>query len=583
MKNSASRIAFAFVLGVTATVVHSQVVTPPLNPVIGRSDTFSADPRVPKPNTPPCTVNLFSNLQFADFNTKNFTYAPPKGCPGPWSKVVLKADFTVTAGRQFDRTAEFFVGGANIYFGTTAEPRKTLSPNWHVERDLTDLSAIFTTSQAGTAILGNFVGNSGGVDYTGIIYSTAQLLFYPISSTVPAPKVPDIVIGIPGNSGAANLNSTSSQLTQSVTLPTNVEEAYLDVIAQSQSNDEFWYLCVPDDLATQLQSCGSTGFRETEISIDGVPAGVAPVYPWVFTGGIDPYLWEPIPGVQTLDFKPFRVNLTPFAALLSDGKAHTIAISVFNADSYFAVEGNLLAFTDKGSKQVTGQLIQNTLTAAPSPTIVNKIVTDTNGYVTGFVKVSDVRQYTLYSTLYTSHGPVHTRVYASLDFTNKQNFVINSTAYKQDLVQTTTGNISTITSDSGVTRTDEQVLSYPFTFNFDETVNSDGTLTIANKSDQKYLVKAKTFYPPNTWADTTLTSTGTPAPFVQTVSNEVSSTDDLFYDANGNFTGHAGQAWQTYVGKDSSGYCYSRSLVAQNLVFTSDTVGAACAPPNPQK
>ena len=44
-------------------------------------------------------------------------------CPGPWAKVVFTADFTVTAGRQFDRTAAFYLGHASIFYGTTAEPR----------------------------------------------------------------------------------------------------------------------------------------------------------------------------------------------------------------------------------------------------------------------------------------------------------------------------------------------------------------------------------------------------------------------------------------------------------------------------
>jgi len=83
----------------------------------------------------------------------------------------------------------------------------------------------------------------------------------------------------------------------------------------------------------------------TEVTIDGQPAGVAPVYPWIYTGGIDPFLWEPIPGVQTLDFRPYRVDLTPFAALLADGNPHVLGIGVYNADSYFLATANLLAYT----------------------------------------------------------------------------------------------------------------------------------------------------------------------------------------------------------------------------------------------
>jgi hypothetical protein len=565
----------------TLTSIHAdaQVITPSPLPILGRSNTFSADPAVVRPDTPPCGVTLFTNLEFADFNTKNFTYTPPKNCPGPWSKVVFKADFVVTPGRQYDRTAEFYLGGANILFGTTPEPRSTVSPDWHVENDVTELSSLLTSPQAGTALIGNFVGVYNGVDYNGIIYSTAQLVFFPASSTAPAPKVPDMVIGIPGNSGAASLNSTSSQLTQVITLPTNVEAAYLDVIAQSQSNDEFWYLCVPNDLASELQSCGNTGFRETEISIDGIPAGVAPVYPWIFTGGIDPYLWEPIPGVQTLNFKPFRVDLTPFAGVLSNGKPHTVAVSEFNADSYFAAEGNLLIYTDKGSTQVTGEVLQNSLTAEPTPVVDENIATDASGNVSGSVKVSSQRKYSVYGNVHTSHGFVYTRVDGTFNFSNTQNFVIDQVEYKQAVAQTTTGNITTTTAANGLTTVNERVLSYPFTFVYDEVVQNDGSLAIANISDQKYNVTSKTFYSPATWASTTISSSGTPAPFVQNVSNEVASSDTLFYDSSFNYTGHAGHSSQNYFTNDSTGYCYSRELTANDLKMVSVVDGIGCSAP----
>ncbi len=189
-----------------------------------------------------------------------------------------------------------------------------------------------------------------------------------------APPVPDIVVPVNGSGGdAGTLNDTSSQITQTLNLPTNVERVYLDVIAQSQSNDEFWYFCVPNDQAANLESCGNTAFRETEITIDGQPAGVAPIYPWIFTGGIDPYLWEPIPGVQTLDFKPYRVDLTPFAGILSDGAPHTVGISVFNADSYFLATANVLVYQDHGKASVKGAILGNTLSAAPTPVVTENI------------------------------------------------------------------------------------------------------------------------------------------------------------------------------------------------------------------
>lgn len=107
----------------------------------------------------------------------------------------------MTAGRQFDRTAKFFLGGVNLYFGTTAEPRASLSPSWHVESDVTDLSAVFRSAQNGSANISNFVGVSAGVSYTGIIFANAQLEFYPVSSRSggQAGRDPNIVIGLQGD------------------------------------------------------------------------------------------------------------------------------------------------------------------------------------------------------------------------------------------------------------------------------------------------------------------------------------------------------------------------------------------------
>jgi hypothetical protein len=118
-------------------------------PTVGSSNTATADPTVPRPHTTPCVVQLYSNFQFADFSPKPFSYTPAASCPGPWAKVVLEADFSCTAGRQFDRTAEIAIGHTNVYFGTTSEPSASVSPSWHVERDLTDYSPLFRTGQTG--------------------------------------------------------------------------------------------------------------------------------------------------------------------------------------------------------------------------------------------------------------------------------------------------------------------------------------------------------------------------------------------------------------------------------------------------
>ncbi|HEY0510651.1 MAG TPA: peptide-N4-asparagine amidase, partial [Thermoanaerobaculia bacterium] len=193
------------------------------SPTIGSPNTVTADPAVARPATTPCAVQLFSGQTFADFSPKPFTYAPPAGCPAPWAKVVLEADFSVTAGRQFDRTAQIALGHANIYYGTTPEPSAAVSPTWHVERDLTDYSPLFRTAQSGDVNLGNLVNGT----YTGVITGSARVLFYPPSAAAPAPRAADAVLPLstaPG--GAALLATTASVLAPTFSLPTNVEAAY---------------------------------------------------------------------------------------------------------------------------------------------------------------------------------------------------------------------------------------------------------------------------------------------------------------------------------------------------------------------
>jgi hypothetical protein len=511
-------------------------------------------------------VQLFQNLEFADFNIKPFSYTPPPNCPGPWAKVVFTADFTVTAGRQFDRTAKFFLGGVNIYFGTTAEPRAALSPSWHVESDVTDLSAAFKSARSGFANIANLVGVSGGVDYTGIIFASAQLEFYPASfpGRARSTRVPDVVIGLQGDSDATTLNTTDSQLSKALTLPTNVESAYLDVIAQSQSNDEFWYLCVPNELAAALQSCGGTGFRETEVSIDGQPAGVAPVYPWIYTGGIDPFLWEPIPGVQTLNFKPYRVDLTPFAGLLSDGQQHNVALNVFNANGYFSATATLLLYTDPGAQKVAGGVVRNELTAEPAPKVTTNVTVGSNGDANGSVIVASERQYEITGYVKTSHGIVETTVKQALSFRNSQNFTINATNYIQDLSQSSTVSAKTITrGDFSVTENDRQ-LSYPLSVHFAQTTNSDGSFSLKTIAKQNYQAEdVRRFDGFIFSADET--------------SNEVASADTRSFDNAGVSTGHTGASSQSYFTNDSRGRCHSRKLTSVNSVLTGFDDGGRCS------
>jgi hypothetical protein len=546
-----------------STPAHAQALT------IGSPNVAVADPLVPRPPSTPCAVNLFSNQQFADFSSKPFSYAPPAACPGPWQKVVLSADFNVTAGRQFDRTGEIWLGGAVIYFGTTQEPSATVAPSWHIERDLTDYSALFATAAGGHTDLGNFVGVSGGVTYDGIIYGSATLYFYPVvpddGDTSLAPR-PDAVLPVTTSSsgGTATLVRPADQLSVTfTTLPTNIERAYLDVYAQGQYLDEFWFFDLPDDIAPLFFDTGSTAFKETLVTIDGAPAGIAPIYPWIFTGGADPILWRPIPGVQTLAFEPYRVDLTPFVGVLDDGNPHTLALSVYNAANYFSAAANLLLYQDHGSSTVTGAVTANTLNATPVVNVNENVVSQPDGSAAGSVSVTSNRAFSIAGTANTSHGLVTTQIDTTIAFSSVQQLAISDTVYSQDTVQNTNIDATTTRTAGKKASVVHEQRSYPLTFDYDDVFAADGTETLHTLVDQEFKQQVDAGVRGNT-AKTAKRD------------NHVVSTVTRHYDADGNLVSTPATASQTYTYADPFGACYSRKVSAQDRLLSAVADGAGC-------
>jgi hypothetical protein len=528
---------------------------------IGSGNTAIADPPVPRPKTTPCKVQLFKGYKFDNYNPQSFNYAPPAACPGPWAAVIFEGNFSITKGIQYDRTANIWIGPTNIYFGTTAEDQPNEGRNWHVERDLTDYSSIFTVDEDGTVDLGNLYNKT----YNGLIFGSADVLFYPLAQNQGPPRTADQVIGFSAGptGGTVALYSTTSLLEETLTLPTNITDLYFDVFSQSQSDDEFWYTCVPNNVASELDSCSGTAFRESEVTIDGNPAGVAPVYPWIFTGGIDPFLWIPIPGVQTMNFRPYRVNLTPFASVLDDGQPHTIALSVFNADSYFSATASLLLYLDSGSTQVTGALTNNTLTV-PSPNITENIRVGKNGNLNGTVDTSSGHKFQISGYVNTSLGTVTTTLTQDINFSNVQSFKILPAFYQQDIKQNTTVR-SVVTTENNTGKFVSNVnYNWPFTMDIAVAYNPDGSGVQTTTSNQYFELDSEGKRKGQATSFTLL-------------QNRVVSTDALDFSSSGSITGNQDQSsLQNFFTSDSSGYCYSRELTGANNVLTSVTNGRGC-------
>ncbi|MGA8534285.1 MAG: peptide-N4-asparagine amidase [Candidatus Tumulicola sp.] len=528
----------------------------------------TADPKVSHPDETPCVDVLFtphtpplspSGLPvgtFADYSDHPFNYAPPSNCPGPYAKIVFKMHFSVSAGVQYDRTGAVWIGATNVFFGTTSEPGSNASPEWNVERDVTEYAPVFAQSSVGQASVYNIVNSQ----YTGVIYGRAELDFYPATAQFPAGQAADAVYPLSAGptGGYVYLDDPSSQMTGTFTFPTNVEAAYLDVFLESQSGDEFWYSCFPNDLAQKLDNCGGTAFREGEVSVDGQPAGVAPIYPWIYTGGIDPYLWVPTPGVETLNFKPYRIDLTPFAAQLDDGNPHTVAVSVFNDNNYFAGNAALLVYQDHGSSQVTGALVSDGTAIAPAQSVVEHVKIDQYGDANGSINVSATHPVSLKGYVNTSHGRVTTSVTQSIAFSNVQNIVVNSAQYKQNIKQLTTITSDTLTSSKRGNQKSHAAWLWPFGMKYLYAVQPSGNAiqnaTIAQTKNGSGLDQRRR---------------GSDSWLLQ---NSVNSSDTLTFTSSG-FSPSNGKSSQIYKSLGVAGRCYQKTIKSKNYAITSTTKG----------
>ena len=527
----------------------------------GSSNTSNIEPAVSHPAETPCVVPLFSGATFGG-NPVPFRYAPPRSCGTSWARVVLRTTIGLNAGRQYDRTGSITLDGVSLWFGTTAEPRTGLAPNWTVETDVTRDTALLRKSGAGRVLIGNYTND---ID-TSIITSSAELLFYPANARNPAPLVPDLVIPLASNSDgdSAGLSNSAATLSATLNLPRNVVEASLDVTLQGQSGDEFWYTCVPDPLMKALNSCGGGAFRVGEVTIDGRPAGEAPVFPLIFTGGIDPYLWEPVPGVTTLNIRPFPVELTPFAGMLSDGAPHLLSLTVDGANNYFSVFGALYVTLDKGAGLVTGAVTQDSLTGAPTVSVSTASGKVSSGATTHLATLAS-HDFTIGGYADTSIGRVETTVHQTFAFSNVQDFLIGGPTYDQAIVQgTKTHTVVTRATRLGVFKSvDDQ--SYPLKAAFDEVIAPDGSATQTTTIEQTLRASGLD------------TLDGFPVA-LRDLLWTASPVDTVAFSAAGSITGHSGEKGQSiYADIETSGGCNLVTLATIANVLTSAERSASCA------
>ncbi|MET8980678.1 peptide-N4-asparagine amidase [Streptomyces sp. NPDC004539] len=361
-------------------------------------DPVTAAPPIAAPHARSCSVTV-AQAQFKDFTPYTGTYTPPTACgtPGRWSKVVLRLDGNVK-GRQFDRLGYLDIGGVQMLRTSTPEPSQD-GIDWSVEKDVTQYEKTLSGPQSVDMLIGNVVDDT----YTGVLNVKATLTFY-----APEPgrtvSAPDRVIPL------SDGNSVTTAA--SLTVPRNSERILAEVYATGSGGgcEEFWYSAVTPSASYSCQGGDDGPYREVRISVDGKVAGIASPYPNVWTGGWSPYLWSVIPSPHAFDVRPLVYDLTPFAGVLNDGKAHKVDVSVVGVpagQTGWSAPTNVLVWQDAHRQVVTGAV---TSYRQPAPVVGNRytdgslrrLVTDGTDRlkVTGYVD--------------TSHGRVTTTVERTL-------------------------------------------------------------------------------------------------------------------------------------------------------------------------
>ncbi len=315
------------------------------------------------------------------------------------------------------------------------------------------------------------------------------------------------------------------------------------------------------------RGCGGGSFREVEVSVDGQPAALVPIYPWIFTGGIDPFLWRPTPGLQTLNMLPYRVDLTPFVGILGDGgPSHTVSISVIGANHYFSVTGTLLIYQDPGSAHTTGAVTRNTLVGQPTNPTVTSTLAGSAAKVNGDILTRQQQSYIIEGYVNTSHGRVQTRVTQQLNFSNRQTYsTIDENHYRVVTNQLAEAYSSTRTSTgSSLTRESSLSVSFPLHIDVLKSIASDGSYTRTIDLHQGYdnqtglRIKNKLAYSSH-------------------VSNQGDSHDKQAVTAQHATAGKSGHhSSQSFQFTDSRGGCYRSQLAAADAKLTAYSTGQHC-------
>ncbi|MCI4356575.1 MAG: hypothetical protein L3K18_05470 [Thermoplasmata archaeon] len=332
---------------------------------------YQETPPPPVPNTMPTVVRVVTNGQGCCY----YVNQTPAG--GPWDSVVLNYTGTVVGG-VYDSSYRAYIGAAEVLYGTTPE-----YGTWTVLQNVTEYESLLEPGANFTFLLSAAV-------VSGYFETSLTLSFYPPPGGAPTPREPSQVISLWTKYVQASLPVVSA----TGTVPSDASAVSLELWAYGMgpnNGDEFWW-------------ASTTPERAVELSLDGNPLAAVYPFPYLNTGGIDLFLWRPIPAAYTLSDRPYSVNLTGALGELDGTHTYNVTIGGRHAPDPWWTAASLLVWTDPS---VTRATLTGSAATWPSPNTVGGTVTSTTSFH-------------YQSTLTTAAGPVNVSTTGSGSFRETQ-------------------------------------------------------------------------------------------------------------------------------------------------------------------
>lgn len=280
-------------------------------------------------------------MQLMDHTFANSYYKPYKvSYRAPdveFNKVVLQLHIK-TSGYQYDRLGSIFLGDVEIWRTSTAEPGGREIKFGHI-KDVSRYLSLFQDDHELIVTLNNVVDSR----YNGVFETVLNATFFnttynePLtvtqmlkrSKSIEAANVTPLLVN--KNAGDVWISPVDEMAVFVDALPRNTTRIGIEITATGNSNEEFWFGAVTNKICQYLNLNSKNQFpvRVVDIYINDELAGQALPEPVIFTGGLSPFMWAPIVGIDTFDIPSMYVDLSPYLPQFWN-QGNTIRLSITN-------------------------------------------------------------------------------------------------------------------------------------------------------------------------------------------------------------------------------------------------------------